>query len=559
MLTHIHIKDFALIENLEIELQSGFTVVTGETGAGKSILIDAIELALGQRADNSIIRQGSERCDIALNFNIDNLPEAKQWLIEHDFASDNECIIRRIINNDSRSRSIVNGNNCPVQLLRELGNLLINIHGQHEHQTLLKRDKQRQLLDNFAGHSDLCQQVQHSYQQWRESQNALEKMQAANANRDGKLELLRYQVQELEELGLTVNETETLELEYKKLANAEQLINHCNTALNLLDEDEQTTALKQLHAAINQLEHIKSLDSKINNAAALLNQAIIQTEEATHELHGYLQGLELNPERLQWLEQRLNRIYELARKHRVKTNELSTLSKTFKTELQQLEHADEYLQTMQQQIAQLEKNYKQYAELLSTSRKQAAKKLAAAVTAKIQTLGMVSGKFDIQFDTVIEINSNGAERIEFIISANKGQAPQPLHKVASGGELSRIGLAIHVITAQKENTATLIFDEVDTGISGGIAEIVGKLLRDLGKNADSYTQVLCITHLPQVAAQGHQHLQVQKQTLKNLTQTRIVPLSSAERIDEVARMLGGVKITAQTLAHAKEMLETTFL
>lgn len=551
MLTHIHIKDFAIIENLELELQSGFTVVTGETGAGKSILMDAIELALGQRADNSIIRHGSERCDIALSFNIDALPEAKKWLIEQDFASDDECIVRRIISSDSRSRSTINGNNCPLQLLRELSNLLINIHGQHEHQALLKRDKQRQLLDNFASHPHLCQQVQHSHQEWRKLNHDMEKLQLANAHRDGKLELLRYQVQELEDLALAENEVETLEQEYKKLANAEQLIRHCNTALDVLDENEQVTALKQLHTAVHQLEPIKSLGPKINNAAELLNQAIIQTEEATHELRDYLHKLVINPERLEWLEQRLNRIYELARKHRVKTYALTPLTTTLKTELQQLEHADEYLQTLQQQITQLEQAYRLHAEQLGVSRKGAAKKLAAAVTAKIQTLGMANGKFDIQFEAVTEISAQGAERIEFMMTANTGQSLQPLHKVASGGELSRIGLAIQVITVQKENTATLIFDEVDTGISGGTAEIVGKLLRDLGNDA----QVLCITHLPQVAAQGHQHFQVQKLATKNSTQTRIVPLAAPQRVEEVARMLGGVKITEQTLAHAREMLD----
>lgn len=551
MLTNLHIKNFATIENLEIEFQSGFTILTGETGAGKSILIDALQLALGERAENYVVRPGAERCEIAISFDLKNIPAARKWLIEHEMASHEECIIRRVITTDSRSKSFINGSACPLQLLRELGDLLVNIHGQHEHQALLKKDAQRELVDNFAEHSALCQAVLHSYQQWRKTKDEIENL-LQGKNQQHKLELLRYQAQELKELALTENEIKKLEEEHKKLANAEQIITTCQNVLNLLHENEHSS-IATLHETHRQLTNIRNFSNKIENAVEMIKQALIHSEEAANEIQDYLDSLEINTERLQWIENRLNLIYQLARKHHISATELNNFYEKLQQELQTLEHADEHIQQLQKTLIQIENEYQIAAQKLSQSRQKVAQKLAIAVTQKMQMLNMNGGKFAIHIEPVVdhEPNPHGLEKIEFMVSANAGQNLQPLHKVASGGELSRIGLAIQVITAQQDNTPTLIFDEVDVGVGGGTAEIVGTLLRSLGEKA----QVLCITHLPQVAAQGHQHLRVSKKTIKDATYSQIESLEFSERIQEIARMLGGVKITEQTLAHAKEMLE----
>ena len=466
--------------------------------------------------------------------------------------SEQDCILRRVIALNGRSCSFINGVACPLQLMRELGDLLVNIHGQHQHQALMKKDYQRELLDYFASHTSLCQQVNTLYQDWRQTKNHLEKILAAK-EQQSRIELLRYQVQELQELNLMTGEITALENEHKKLANAEYLISSCNNALQILSEHDQQAVLTLLHDVTKELIAGKNLDKQIANAAEMINQAIIQVEEARDELSSYLDATEINSERLQWLENRLDLIHQIARKHHIATNELNSVFEKLQAELQQLENIDESAQLLQQKIAQLEKDYEKLARQLTASRQQAAQKLNALVTEKMQTLGMAGGEFAIQLqkNSNAEPNAHGAEKIEFMVSANRGQPLQPLSKVASGGELSRIGLAIQVITAQNDNTPTLIFDEVDVGIGGGIAEIVGKLLRKLGDKA----QVLCVTHLPQVAAQGHHHLQVKKTTVNEATFTQLESLKAEKRVDEIARMLGGIKITEQTLAHAKEMLE----
>lgn len=551
MLSHIHIKNFATIENLEIEFCEGFTILTGETGAGKSILIDALDLVLGERADTNVIRHDAERCEISVNFDLKNIPQAKKWLQEQEMISERECIVRRIITQEGRSRSFINGIACPLQLVRDLGALLVNIHGQHEHQALLKRDKQRELLDNFANHPTLCLQISALYQNWREQKQELTKLLTAK-DQQSKIDLLRFQTQEFKELALVDDEVAALEIEHKKLANAEHLISSCNQALDLLIDNEQHAITNLLHNVNQHLVGIKNLDLSITNSTNMINQAIIHVDEAANELRHYLDSLEVNSERLQWLENRLEKIYQIARKHHISPKEIPSYYEKLQNELTQLEHADEHAQKLEQKISAIETEYQKIAKELSTSRQKAAKQLDTAVTEKMQTLGMQGGKFAIQLtaNSSLEPTAYGAERIEFMVSANAGQPLQLLQKVASGGELSRIGLAIQVISAQQDNTPTLIFDEVDVGIGGGIAEIVGNLLRKLGEKA----QVLCVTHLPQVAAQGHQHLQVKKVTINNLTFTQMQSLIKEERVNEIARMLGGVKITEHTLAHAREML-----
>lgn len=555
MLNHIHIQNFTIINQIDIDFSKGMTVLTGETGAGKSILIDALTLALGGRADNKVIRHGTQRCDISATFDISSLISAQQWLKDHELDNDNECILRRVINLDGPSRSYINGQPAPLQLVKELGDLLVDIHGQHEHHSLLKRDTQRQLLDDFAGHHRFLATIQSIYLQWRETLQKFTELQTRSRDQATRGEFLRFQVQELSQLNLLDKELEQLDKDHKQLANMDELIDHCQRALNLLSAPEGSNALQLLKQAKNTLISLKNIDTKIASCSELLDTAIIQTQETIDELNHYVDRLELNPHRLKEIEQRLTEIHNIARKHRIKPEEIPSLLQQFENELQQLDNSDQNLNALQEKLQLLEKEYFEIATQLSQSRQKIAKKLSKNILESMQQLGMPGGKFEIQLDTIkdLPINANGLERIEFMVSANPGQPLQPLSKVASGGELSRISLAIQVITAQSNITPTLIFDEVDVGIGGSTAAIVGQLLRQLGNSA----QVLCVTHLAQVAAQGHQHLQVNKFTDKNQTHTEINLLSAQDKIQEIARMLGGMKITKQTLAHAKEMLEFT--
>lgn len=553
MLNHIQIQNFTIIDQVSLDLSAGMTVLTGETGAGKSILIDALSLALGGRADSKVIRHGTQRCDITASFDISSVTAAQKWLSEHDLNNDNECILRRVISADGPSRSFINGQPMPLQLVRELGDLLVDIHGQHEHHSLLKRDVQRQLLDDYAGHAGLLAKTESLYQQWRTTSQNYNDLLTRSRDQAARSEFLRFQVQELSQLALSDKELESLDKEHKQLANMGELINNCQYALTVLYDKDEHNALQLLKQAQNALVALNHLDDKISTSSDLLDSAIIQIQEAVDELNHYVDKLELNPHRLQEIEQRLADIHNISRKHRVKPEEIPALLQQFEHELQQLENSDQNLQALQEKLQLLEKDYQSVAIQLSNSRQKVAKKLSKNIQESMQQLGMPGGKFDIQLETIKDssINPHGLERIEFVVSANPGQPLQSLAKVASGGELSRISLAIQVITAQSNVTPTLIFDEVDVGIGGSTAAIVGQLLRQLGNTA----QVLCVTHLAQVAAQGHHHLQVNKFTEKNQTRTQINQLQGEEKIQEIARMIGGMKITKQTLAHAKEMLE----
>lgn len=553
MLHSLNIQNFTIIDELTLEFKSGMTVLTGETGAGKSILIDALLLALGDRTDSKVIRTDSERCVVNATFAIQQLPAAQQWLSSHELVSDDECLLRRIITADGRSKAFINGQVVPLQLLRELGNILIGIHGQHEHQALLKPDKQRVMLDAYAGHGALCKKVQNLYQQWRKTQEALQTLQTQNSERSARSELLRYQVNELDKLALQADELIELDKEQRQLANADRLLENCQTAISLLGDNEDGNALTLLNTIHQQLLTVQNIDPKINNTVELINSAIIAAQEAESELRHYLDQVELNPERLNWVEQRLSAIHDVARKHRVAPAELCELHTRFAQELNQLENHDVHLQQLQQELTQFAQAYLQAAAELSLSRQRATQRLMPLVEKSIRQLGMPQGRFIVQLETLADqqFTSFGLERVEFQVSANPGQPLQPLAKVASGGELSRISLAIHVLTAQNDATPTLIFDEVDSGIGGGTAEVVGRLLRDLS----AHTQVLCVTHLPQVAALGHQHLQINKTLSKKSTKTEVISLDQRAKINEIARMLGGVKITEHTLAHAQEMVE----
>lgn len=552
MLTRLHIRNFALVEYLELEFAPGMTVLTGETGAGKSILLDALGLVLGDRADSGTVRAGCDRAEISATFDIRGLQAVRAWLEERELNLDDECILRRTVSADGGSRGYINGQPAPVQSLRDLGEQLVDIHGQHAHQSLLKRDLQRQLLDGYAGHDALVEQVGAAYRRWRDLQQELERLSRAAGERDSRLELLRYQVGELEALGLTGDELTALEEEHGRLANASRLQEGVQRALDLLYEGDEMAVVSLLGRTLSELRELQTIDGQLTGACELLDSAAIQAREAAGELRHYLDRADLDPERLDWVEQRLAAIQELARKHRCTGAELPALLERLQQELAGLEQAGQRLDGLEAEIKRCRDAYLKQAKELSAGRRKAAQTLAAQVSANMAELGMKGGKFEVALETVDgdEPAPHGLERVELLVSANPGQPPKPLAKVASGGELSRISLAIQVISAGKGSIPTLIFDEVDVGVGGGVAEMVGRQLHTLGGER----QVLCVTHQPQVAAQGHQHLQVSKQSQGDATRSAVKLLDAEARVEEIARMLGGMTITGQTLSHAREML-----
>jgi len=551
MLISIHINDLAVVSSLELEFNSGMTSLTGETGAGKSILIDALGLGLGNRADNSMIRTGSDRAEITVIFEVTSNPAVQHWLEEQALDAGDECILRRILIRDGRSRAFINGTPIPIQLLQSLGELLVDIHGQHAHQSLLKRNCQRDLLDAYAGHLSLITQTDVHFQAWHTCQEKLKQLQTASEDRSARLDLLRYQTNELETLQLQEGETAELDSEHIRLSNMGKLQEVTAQALSRLYDRDGSVQEILAHLS-GELTELLPLDDRLTSSQELLASALIQIEEATAELRHYSDSLELDPAHLEQLEKRLQEIHDLARKYRVHPQELPEKLNTLQAELSELEHAEVHLVELEEQLTVSHTNYLQSARKLSNSRHKAAKKLEKTITETLHSLGMPQSVFKIAIDALPEERAtrSGLDQIEYLISTNPGQTLQPLSKVASGGELSRVSLAIQVATLQCGQIPTLIFDEVDTGIGGSIAEIVGKLLRQLGETR----QVLCVTHLPQVAAQGHHHLQISKQSDKKNTHTTVQALHEDNRIQEIARMLGGMEITEQTLAHAQEMV-----
>ena len=550
MLNHITIKNLAVVDSLDLELNSGLSVLTGETGAGKSILIDALGLVLGDRADASAVRHGAERADIAAEFDLQDAG-IDQWLQDNELDSEGECLIRRTISAKGRSRGFINGQPIPLQLLRELGEKLVNIHGQNTHQALLKSDEQRLLLDNFAGLKQLRKELNQYYQQWKKKSSDYQTLKKDTLERDAKLDLLRFQVQELSDFELQKNELPGLEDEHRKLSNASRLIETSQTIHFQLAQDEQNSINHLLSHCISELQSLSELDSSLKPVSEMLNNALIQVDEASSELRHYLDSLELDPEHLQWLDNRISSIYDLARKHRVETHELFAHTETLKKELEQLENADVHLETLLAEVETSKADYFKLAKKLSSKRNKASGLLAEQVIKHIHELGMERCVFEIELliSDSEQPQLHGMEVVEFYVTTNPGQPLRPLSKVVSGGELSRISLAIQVVTAQFSDIPTLIFDEVDVGIGGGIAEMVGNKLRLLGTNA----QILCVTHQAQVASQAHQHLNVYKQSDDETTTTSISLLDEEQRVEELSRMMGGVKITEQTRSHAREM------
>ena len=552
MLTHIHIRDFAIVDELELELTPGMTALTGETGAGKSILVDALGLVLGDRAGTEAIRHGADKAEVTAIFQVGALPAVREWLRERELDADDECQLRRIIGREGRSRAFINGRPAPVQSLKELGELLADIHGQHEHQSLLRREVQRELLDAYAEHGADLATLGALYREHKSLCEALEQLRGAAQDRGARSDLLRFHIQELEALAVQPGELTGLEEEHGRLANAGRLLESCQRAVAALYEDEVSATSLLGHAHAELLELVR-FDPQLKTLCDLLDGALIQTREASDELRDYAERMEQDPARLDWIDQRLAAIQQVARKHRCKPDELPGLLERSRQEFQQLEHADEHFDALERDIAQRAKDYVAVASGIRRRRQQAAVDLGEKISVAMRELGMPGGRFTINLEDLPagEFTRHGLDRIEFRVSANPGQPPLPLTKVASGGELSRISLAIQVIATHASPIPTLVFDEVDTGIGGGVAEVVGRQLRALGERR----QVLCVTHLPQVAAQAHQQCQVQKLTGDETTRTRIRRLTDSERIDEIARMLGGIEVTASTRAHAEEMIQ----
>ena len=553
MLQYLYIQDFTIVHKLELAFEPGLTVLTGETGAGKSILIDALALALGNRADSGAIRHGCRRAEITASFALKPKQDAARWLAQHELFADQECMLRRVIETDKPSKGFINGRPVPMQMLRDLGEFLVDIHGQHEHQSLLKREGQRQILDDYAGLNESLASLDGRYQELRSLEARLETLKRQTADRSARIELLRYQVQELKALDLKPDELPQLEEEHARLANGAELLEGAQTAVQTLYDDDEGSAAQLLARVMNKLESLGQYDSKLGEITALLDEATIQIDEAAARLHHYLDGLELDPNRLQWLDQRLASAHDLARKHKVRPEELPNVLVRLNTELNDIEDFDANLAKLEEGIQKEHAAYFRIAEDVSRKRKAAAKKLADDVSTQMQDLGMPGGRFEVTLTALPkgELSPHGLERIEFMVSANPGLPVKPLNKVASGGELSRISLALQVVTASLGRIPTLIFDEVDVGIGGRVAEIVGQLLRALAKSR----QVLCITHLAQVAVLGNQHLQTSKRHQAGAALVvEVQALSDDRRVQEIARMIGGIKISHQTLAHAEDML-----
>ncbi len=552
MLSHLFIRNFAIVDQLELTLESGLSVLTGETGAGKSILIDALSLALGDRANTSVIRQGAENAEVIANFELSASHDAQQWLHAQELESDGDCIIRRVIYLEKSSRAYINGRPVPVQQLKELGSLLVDIHGQHEHQSLLKRDTQRQILDDYAGIHAQVISISGIYDEIRKLETRISSLKTQSSDQQARVELLKYQVNELELLALATGEIQKIEQEHKRLANGAEIIEGTRAATFLLYQDEENSVDHSLNQTINKLEHLAQHDARLGPAITLLNDAAIQIREAADLLGKYSDDLDLDPERLQWLDQRLGTAHDLARKHQVKPDELPAKLEALTLELSDIENADINLEKLETELTAFKKEYLAQADVISKKRTGAAASLGKKISSYMGELGMEGGLFEIQLEPFADndFGSKGLERINFYVSANPGQPVQPITKVASGGELSRISLALQVVIASIGRIPTMIFDEVDVGVGGRVAEIVGKLLRELGNSR----QVICVTHLAQVAAQGNRHFQVSKRTESNSTQTRIESLPENDRVREIARMIGGIEISKQTLDHAEDML-----
>jgi DNA repair protein RecN (Recombination protein N) len=556
LLSHIQIRDFAIIDAIELELGSGLTVLTGETGAGKSILVDALLLAAGGRAGAEVVRHGAERAEVSATFSVNDNPAALAWLTEQAIEHEGDCVLRRVVGADGRTRAYVNGQAMPIQALRRLGEALVDVHGQMEYQSLTRRVAQRELLDHNGGHGSLVDAVQTLWRALASLRDERDRAAASAQDREARLELLKYHLGELQALDLKEGEFEALLAERVRLSQRGKLAENSRQIVQLLREAEDASAEQAVSRALTIARTMTDLDARFSPIARLLDESLIALREGVEEVERYESALDADPNRQEWVEQRLAGMETIARKHRIEPADLLRQRAELAAEFAGLESLEASLESIETRLAEAEKAFRAACATLTTARRKAASELNERVTTLMQSLGMPGGRFqaEVQSLAAADAGQHGADDIEFLVSANPGQPPRPLAKVASGGELSRISLAIQVAAAQADMLADtlpcLVFDEVDAGVGGGVAEIVGRQLRTLGDR----TQVLCVTHLPQVASQAHAHVRVAKLTDGKTTRTSLHTLAAAERIEEIARMLGGVDVTAKAREHAAEML-----
>jgi len=537
MLESIQISNFAIIDSLSLEFDRGLTALTGETGAGKSILLDAIKLITGDRADSDSVKANKEKAEISIRFDLGDHMQARKWLQDNEMASDHECIIRRVVFANGRSKAFINGHNAPLSQLKSLSQLMFDLHGQHEHQSLLKSQVQQQLLDTYMGDHQLTRDVKQKYKDWQATKIRFEQLKAGSIEREQRIDLLNLYCQELASLNLVEGEIENLQTEYARLSHAGLLLENSSKVLGLLYDNDENT----IH------------DKALSTSHELISNALIQIQEASNELRNYQESIDQAPERLDWLNQRIASTQDLARKHHVPTKQLPELTRELNIELETLVNSGENEEELQRELEQNMSVYLNSANQLSAKRQETALSLSAQITRVMQQLGMQGGQFSIRVDeqeSETGFKASGINSINYLVSTNPGQPLKLLNKVVSGGELSRISLAIQVILCESSRIPTLIFDEVDSGVGGGIAEIIGKKLRLLGENR----QVFCVTHLPQVASQAHNHFRVDKTQKSGSTTTEVTALTADQRLEEIARMLGGITITEQTRAHASEMI-----
>ena len=552
MLLSINISNYTLVESLEIEFAQGTTAITGETGAGKSLVLDALGMALGDRADTDTIRHGKERAEITATFDINTIEAAKTWLDANDFNSDENCILRRIYTREGRSRGYINGQPSTMSQLQELGDMLTDIHSQHEHQSLLRKETHRRLLDEYANAEDLATKVASEYSAWHKVHIDLTNLLKRSDELDDRKDLLNFQVNELQQIDLTAKHLEQLELEQKTLANAEQIVQDSHNLLAICEQAEGFNLRDSLNKALSILANIEYKPEALKITEELLQGGLIQIEEAINEISHHIDRFEADPQRLQIVEEQLSAIFQLSRKHRVNPDQLETTLQTLEAELKNLIGGSENINALEEKLADLASSYEKSAKQLSSKRKAASKAMSKDINRQLQKLSMEGAELLVQLSPVnnCEYRSRGLEEIEFLLATNPGQPHKMLAKIASGGELSRVSLAIQVVAASHSTMPTLVFDEVDVGIGGSTADIVGQLIKQLGERG----QVISVTHQPQVAAHAHHHYRASKVIEDNSAESLMAPLNQQQRVEELARMLGGAKVTKQTLSHASELL-----
>ena len=561
-LRELNIRNFAIIKHLELDVDDGLTVITGETGAGKSIVLGALNLLLGSRAESDMIRHTEDQCEVSALFSIDQQAGVKQWLELRDLSDENApdyCLVRRIVRTNKPTKCYINDQPTTLASLKELGLMLVDLHGQHEHQSLLRLSHQRHIIDQFAGHHDSLQSMATTAAKINRTKKELSRISQNQSDNQDRLELMSFQLNELDEANVIDNEFEDLEQEHKLLSNSQSLQDGIALALDGLFLNEQLNVSSDLGRFTHQITELAEVDRDLGPAAELLNSALAQIDESQSVMSQALARIDQDPERLREVEQRRDTIISLARKHRCPENELPLKHAALQEDYERLENQHAQPEKLQKELTQLIKEYTEIALGVSAKRQTVAAELSREISLQMQDLGMSGGALEIMIEPQTGenqvVSEHGIDQISFLVSTNQGMPLKPLGKTASGGELSRISLAIQVITSEKSDTPTLVFDEVDVGVGGKIAQIVGMRLRNLGKNA----QVLCITHQPQVAAQGHQHILIDKVSSESDTYSTLITLNEEMRTAEIARMLGGSEITERTKAHAQEMLHSAAL